>query len=179
MSIADEQKKIEEILAQFPGPVTLHVSRREWFGLAAGFLVFAAMGVWLLNRADPTLYHLIMCWTGIILFGTGAAGTFYVAVFPQTNQLTLRHNNFEAVDLFKRNNCSAEWQHASNFTTMTSHKWVGFYDDSGAFVAPPSSLSASLQTIRCNRLLSRTYGFTAEALAELMSRWGEKAVQQS
>jgi hypothetical protein len=99
-SAADEQQKIEQILSQFPGPATLCPSRREHLGYAVGSLVFVAAGVWLLNRPDPTPYHLFMSWIGIVVFSLMSAYWIYVTIFPQTNQLTLRRDDFEAVDFF-------------------------------------------------------------------------------
>jgi hypothetical protein len=55
-----------EILARFPGPVTLYPSRRKWLLVMAGCLLFAVAGIGEAYNGDAK------GWLGVVFFGLGA-----------------------------------------------------------------------------------------------------------
>jgi hypothetical protein len=85
-----------DILARFPGPVTLYPSRKKWLLVLASCLLFVVTSPWMI-RADPW-----MGWVGLILFGVGALIAGTIVLLPSLGRLTLDHEGFEAGKRFFR-----------------------------------------------------------------------------
>src|SRR5262245_29277494 len=88
---------VDAILARFPGPVTLYVTRRQKLAMFAGGLAFAALGAWLLLGRHPSrldLHDTLIAWFGILLGGWIAVSALIVQSAPWTGSLTLDASGF-------------------------------------------------------------------------------------
>jgi hypothetical protein len=81
--------RISALLAQFPGPVRLAVSRLKWLAymvVAAGFTVGAVD--WII---EPGSRHVILGWFGAIIFSAGTVAAAVMMV-PGASELALDGN---------------------------------------------------------------------------------------
>jgi hypothetical protein len=171
---------IVEILARFPGPVTLYSSRKKWlliFGISAAFVV---VGYWMIQDDEW------MGWPGLIFFGLGAL-VAAAMLLPGAGALSLDREGFEATTLFRRHR--TRWRNASSFDVwemkppqVWSPKSLQkllpknvVFDDS----EPKSGRMAAANIAICGHTsgLPDTYGLSAEALAQLMTQWRERALR--
>jgi hypothetical protein len=172
---------VDAILARFPGPVTLRVSRLKWFAVLAGGLGFVAIGVFML-RGDiggVDRWDVLIAWACLVFFGLVAL-VAAVMLLPGAGSLTLAAEGFETCNLFRR--FRTPWQQASDFT-------VGEYDAQEGWLARPQRLVV-YDDSRCvgaladlnRRMLGRngalpdTYGLSYDDLARLMTQWRERAL---
>ena len=115
--------KAEQILARFPGPVTLHISRKKWLLVLLGCVAFTAAGIWMIvdGKSDG--------WGVTLFFGAGVIVSAIVLV-PGASQLTLDANGFAVTNMFRR--FTARWQDVSGFVPETipfSRKMLVGYND--------------------------------------------------
>jgi hypothetical protein len=165
--------RVDAILAQFPGPVTLYASRAKWLLALVICLLFVAAaiwGMWSMGTTDPR------GWMALIFFGVGAvvAGAMLI---PGVMALRLDHDGFERVWLFHR--CSlSPWEDVSEF------KWIivqvntmVIYNNKSLSGRMSSKLRAALWG-RTNGLPD-TYDLSGDELVDVMSHWRERALSQS
>ena len=91
--------KVHAILARFPGPVTLRVSRLKMLGLLAGSLAFVVGSIFLIVfvKGDPET--LVAGIAGVLFFGACAV-IGAVMLLPGAGSLTLDVQGFEVCSFF-------------------------------------------------------------------------------
>jgi len=182
--------RVAAILARFPGPVTLNVSRRKWLWFLVIGLTFAAMGGWMI--VEPALFETrivslgvrgmipIVAWAWIILafFGLGSV-VIVLTLLPGASGMTLDANGFVVCSLFRRS--TYQWANVDEFEISEvplgyrsrAMKLVGFNDRSAA-QGTVARLNVALAGR--NSALPDTYGFKLEDLVGLMSTWRMRAL---
>jgi hypothetical protein len=171
-----------KILSCFPGPVTLYPSRKKWFGVFLGCAAFAAGSLLILmpmsNLAGPIvlLSSNVLGWGGLVFFGSGMVITVGV-MLPGASSLKLDREGFEIIKFFR--NHSILWKNATGFkiwsNDMAPKVKMVVFDNSDAKKRAMARLNVALSGR--NAYLPDTYGFSAEALADLMTQWRERAAK--
>ena len=149
-----------EYLARFPGPLRLYPPR--W-----SYLVGVPIGLFFLGLS-LSYEHRTAFWVGIFLSSFAIVASI-LSISPLANSLTLRNDGFEV--RFSVRRMAIPWQQAHNFAALDfdGEQQVMFNND-GLSSAGASEFGGR------NALLGRTYGLSAEELAELMSQWRERAM---
>ncbi|CEJ14291.1 hypothetical protein BN1110_04619 [bacterium YEK0313] len=119
-------RQVDDILTQFPGPVTLHVTwQRKLGGLVTG-AGFVAFFVWLLlsDYARVRGYMagtsgVIGAWISIAFFGALAIRAALLFLVPGAGRLTLDADGFEIVHIIRR--IRQSWRDVSGFRVETGH----------------------------------------------------------
>src|SRR6185295_16409591 len=108
--------EVDAILARFPGPVTLRISRIKMLVLLVGSLAFVACGVLLIVfvKNDP---EAVVAGIASVLFFGACAAIGAVMLLPGAGSLTLDAGGFEICSFFRRNRIA--WPQASRFTVAT------------------------------------------------------------
>ena len=168
--------KVDAILARFPGPVMLRVSRLKVLALLAASLAFVAGGILLIVFVKDDPEARLAGLAGILFFGACAL-IGAVMLLPGAGSLTLDVGGFEVCSLFRRNRIT--WPQASRFTVTTlplpdadSQHMVGYDDDR----LKGFGAEFSRDKIGRNAALPDTYGLSHEELARLMTEWRERAL---
>jgi hypothetical protein len=163
-----------EILARFPGPVTLNASRKKWIVILLGCGAFVAIGVWM--TASGQTEDKIYGWGGLVFFGLGMV-VAAIAMLPGASMLKLDRERFEVTSLYRRQ--SYRWQDTTGFEAVqippARQKTVAF-DDVNAKKKALARLNVGL--VGRNSGLPDTYGLYAADLANLMAQWRARAVSQ-
>ena len=167
----------DALLARFPGPITLRVSRLKVLAMLAISLGFVAVGIFLIviAKGDP---EAVIAGIASVLFFGACALVAAVMLVPGAGSLTLDAQGFEVCSLFRRNRVA--WPHASRFTVATlslpdGKKPMVGYDHDGLTGA---GADFSRNAIGRNAALPDTYGLTVEELARLLAGWRERALAQ-
>jgi hypothetical protein len=149
-----------EYLARFPGPLRLYPPR--W-----SYLVGVPIGLFFLGLS-LTYEQRTAFWIGILLSSFAIVASI-LSVSPLANSLTLRNNGFEVRFSFRR--MAIPWHQAHNFAALDfdGEQQVMFSND-GLSSAGASEFGGR------NASLGRTYGLSAEDLADLMSQWRTRAM---
>jgi hypothetical protein len=170
--------EVDAILARFPGPVTLRVSRLRMLALFAGSLAFAAGGVVLIVyvKGDP---EAVTAGVAGVLFGGACAAIGAVMLLPGAGSLTLDAGGFEVCSLFRRHRIP--WPHASRFTVATlplpgnnDKRMVGYDDDR----LKGFGAEFSRDRIGRNAALPDNYRLPFDELVRLLTEWRERALAQ-
>ena len=170
-------RQVDDILAQFPGPVTLRVTwRRKLGGLLTG-AGFVAFFTWLLlsDYARVRGYisgtsGVIGAWISIVFFGALAIRAALLFLVPGAGRLTLDAEGFEIVHAVRRIRLS--WRDVSDFRVETGQLpgRIGGpfeqirYDVHGA---PRGGTTPEVPPI---------YGLRRGALVALMNGWRARAL---
>ena len=159
--------KIDSIMSQFPGPVRLYPSRKKWLLILLISALFTAIGAWMVaEKADAG-------WAGLIFFATCLLVSALM-LLPGAGGLVLDADGFQATNLFRR--YRLHWQNVEGFEAVAipgaRQRLVGYDDVSIGRVIGAINKELSGR----NAALPDTYGFSADALAELMRRWRERAM---
>jgi hypothetical protein len=170
---AEESGKVALILASFPGPVTLHPSRRKFvFGLAVCLAsVVIAIGLLQGDSLSPT--GMAKVWLGLVVFGVCALVPA-VMLLPGAGRLTLDAEGFEQVSLYLKRRVA--WRQVGNFTVRRyslrgrNTDFVG-YDDARL---PADNMNRRM--IGRNAALPDTYDLSHDELASLMTQWRARAL---
>jgi len=163
-----QEADAHDILARFPGPITLVPSRRKWLLVALGGAAFTAIGVWMVASGNG------LGWLAILFFGPcGLIGL--AAALPGAGGLTLNRDGFDIINLFRRTSFS--WRDVDGFGSArvppSGHNLVVF-DNAKARGGTIASMNVGL--VGRNAGLPDNYGMTAEALAYVMAHWRAKAL---
>ena len=163
-----------EILARFPGPVTLYPSRRKWLLVLMGCLLFAGIGVAHNDDASD--------WFGVAFFGLGAIVSGLMLLHGAAS-LTLNADGFEMTNLFRRTRFL--WQAAAGFeaqfppvlraSAIPPPSWKKFVAFDNAKMQNSTWTRVSALMMKHNAQLGDTYGFGADDLAGLMTQWRDLA----
>ena len=161
-------EEAHDLLARFPGPVTLAPSRRKWIMVALAGAAFTAIGAWMVASGNA------VGWLALVVFGPCTV-IGLAAALPGAGGLTLRGDGFEIINLFRRT--PFRWQDVDGFGSArvppSGHNLVVF-DHAPARGRTLAKLNAGL--VGRNAGLPDTYGFSAEALAYVMANWRAKAL---
>jgi hypothetical protein len=166
------QSSAIDILSRFPGPVTLYPSRRKWMLVLAGCAAFVTIAIWMVSTGNggDVLYG----WLALLFFGCGVLVSAIMMV-PGAGSLTLDRDGFEIINMYRRS--FFRWSDGSGFTAKilppaTQH--VVVFDSAGA--AHKSLGRLNTMFAGRNAGLPDTYGLPAKDLAELLSKWRERAL---
>jgi hypothetical protein len=163
-----------DVLAQFPGPVTLSVPGKVQIRSLVIAVSFIAIALALLHQ-DPSSK---LAWLGLSFFGLCAIA-FVISALPRATSLTLDRDGFVAKRAFIQNR--SRWQDVTNFVATAATppapqdmKFVWFNDTQWQ-----KWKLARMETalLGYNAALPATYGFPAEDLANLMASWRDRALQ--
>jgi hypothetical protein len=161
----------DAILRRFPGPVTLFASRKKWLLVFLGSAVFAAGGVWMVEKGASG------GWFVLIVFAVFAiiAGLMLV---PSAGSLKLDRDGFEATSLFRSHR--VRWQDATSFTPVAippSMQKMVCYDN--ASLAGGALAKVNVAIAGHNAALPDSYGLAVDELARLMAQWRARAVGET
>jgi hypothetical protein len=168
--------RVETILARFPGPVTMPVSRIKALGVLLGCVAFVAIGVLILRYGDGEAEEIFGAWLAIVFFGLCAV-VAAVMLLPGAGSLTLAADGFTMCSLFRK--AHTPWRQASDFTVARSRDrrmtFVGYEDARASGAAAETSRSL----IGRNAALPDTYGLSHEELARLLTQWRALALVEA
>jgi hypothetical protein len=155
-----------DILARFPGPVTLHPSLKRWGLIFAGSALFAIGGEWMIRSGA------FGGWLVLIFFGAVTV-IAAVAMLPGAGALTLDAAGFEVTSLYRHSR--TRWQEASDFTAArippSRQRFVVFnHTRTGRRLAAVNKFIAGRSAS-----LPDTYGLSSDDLAQVMTQWRERA----
>jgi hypothetical protein len=162
------QDKPDDLLARFPGPVTLRPSRTKWLLILLGSIAFTATGAWMVADGKT------MGWFALVFFGLCAIPAC-AALLPGAGGLKLDRDGIEVTNMFRRH--SYRWQDVTGFEAVgvpPSGTRMVVFDFAGAAGKTIAKLNVGL--VGRNAALPDTYGLSADVLAGLMARWRERAV---
>jgi hypothetical protein len=169
----------EQILARFPGPVTVKpVTRPLEFCIAVAVLVVAAClwGIWQgWGQKGSSTWGLALVAAFFAFAGTG------MAVMQRTNSMTLDRDSFEVVYGFAKKKKRYLWKDVSAFeiqgTTMSrTGIWVVFDDANkggGTLAVVDRALGFRNSTI------PEDYGMGEKQIAELLNHWRDRALARA
>ena len=175
--VGEDMRQADAILARFPGPVTLHVTRnRRLLGLAVG-VGGTALFVWfLMTPGGYRASYWYMEPLGTLVFAGLTIRAVILLIFPAAASLTLSADGFEIGHVFYRTRRS--WRDVSDFRVETRHVWrygphrQVMYDvlDSGT-----ARRGANKRTHAVPEFYGRPR-LHGEALARLMNAWRRRAL---
>jgi hypothetical protein len=178
------KRHIEEVMARYPGPVTLATGKLSWFFMFAGSLAFIALVIMVLaTKRDPitsedwTMLGLTIVFCGLCALAFGAM------MLPGAGSLRLTADGFEVSHFHRR--FRASWRDVSNFAlgdndSDADGEWIR--TRSVAFDIATGSSGGGGPTGPRGRpeqvrgMLPDTYGFTRRDFAALMTQWRERAL---
>jgi hypothetical protein len=161
-----------DILSRFPGPVLL-ASRRKFLRHFFFGLGFTFLAIYMLlddPRADGHPMILVAV-TAFFLFGTVC---FAILLLPGAITLQLDARGFEITAFYRKRRVA--WKDATDFTTWT-------YRGTSLVIFNDASMRLTwlvrLNALFCghNNSLPATYGLPAQALADVMTAWRERALR--
>jgi hypothetical protein len=171
--------EIEDIIAKFPGPITLLASRLKWWLMIVLSSAMTAAGIFLLSffYLHPTRVNDdIRLGVGVSVLCTLFFGlcTVFAAIALRRSALRLDENGFQVTALHRR---QYRWSEVSDFDVFycrgtasvvfktTKPRWSSL-----------GNLNALLTGGR-NDGLPDTYGFGASELMQLMRTWQSSAMR--
>src|SRR5262245_15154717 len=101
--------RMQDILARFPGPVTLRPTLKKWSLLLSGCYAGIALGF---SGIATGIGPIWLAWFVIALF---SVFTVLIVVAPRASSLRLDEEGFEMTALFRR--YSIRWRDVANFET--------------------------------------------------------------
>jgi hypothetical protein len=178
------KRHVEEILARYPGPVTLATSKLSWFAMSAGSLATIALVIVVLaTKRDPITSEdwAIMGLTAVLCGLCALVGG--AMMLPGAGSLKLTADGFEVSHFHRR--FHASWRDVSNFALEDDDS-----DPDEQRVRMRSVTFDVATDIRSNvgptgprgrpgkvhGMLPDTYGFNKRDFAALMSQWRERAL---
>jgi hypothetical protein len=166
-----DPSRVDDLLAQYPGPVRLTPSPGKWLLFIAGSVAFMALIWFFLLRPGGVSLYTMAGWLVIALFAfniIGALGN----LLPGVAYLKLDADGFETKTLFGAK--TVPWKIVSNFRAEGSNVSRRVAYDVFTNEPPRSALFNFL--INRQRGLADNYGVPHEDLARLMNEWRAKAV---
>ena len=160
--------KVDAIIAGFPGPVALRVSRAKWLGLLAFSLAFAC-SIYVIHDGSLRASGAWMAWLGLAFCGICGIVAAVMAL-PGAARFTLRADGFETTTLFRK--FRTPWQRVSDFAVSQysmrrgRHKPFVGYNDAHY---PTDNLSRRMTGY--NAALPDTSDLSHNELARLMNQW--------
>ncbi len=164
--------KVADFLSRFPGPVTLHPSRKKWLLVFLGGAVFSAGGI-LMIRSGETVGWAVLVFFALVAIVAAAV------MLPGAGRLVLDRAGFEAKVLFR--GYRKRWSDTRGFVATTipgpGNTRLVAYDDLTQGGGMMNDLNVAI-TDR-NAALGDTFGLSADDLARLMEQWRERALAPS
>lgn len=162
-------RRAEALLAQYPGPVTLHASWQQWTAVLVFCAAAAIVGVYA-AVTQPTSDDVLGYWLAAAFFGSGALISLAL-LWRGGNSLTLTADGFQWLEILLR--VSVSWEHASRFEAFDDSidgGWlpnmrVRFHLDYPGTPLPDPDVT-----------VPDRYGLKAEELAWLLNAWRAKAL---
>jgi hypothetical protein len=158
-----------DIIARFPGPVTLYPSRLKWGLILTGFMLFTFVGCAMVINGDKGGWFVVYFCSAGTLIGI-------IPLLPGGGGLTLDQYGFETVNMFRRTR--TRWRDASGFETMVQAAAPGsqvVYDDASRNQDFDPAANP-LWVAGHNAALPDTYGLRAKDLAWVMESWRTRAL---
>jgi hypothetical protein len=160
-----KDEAINSVLASYPGPVTLAVSRKKWLLLVAIDCIFIIGGIRLIRAGDPSGWPTVIMFA---IFGIISA----LMLLPGTAGLTLEADGFQTANVFGKQRW--RWQDVSGFKA-TWMPWMVAFNDTNSHGGARAKLSTML--IGRDGALSDNYGLRTKDLAQIMTQWRERAIR--
>lgn len=174
----------DEILARFPGPVTLYLGRRRKLISLAVYIGYLAVCAWLLFAEYPKTrgyltggYDTVMVWVSVVGCAALAGRAAILLLFPGSASLTLDADGFEIGHVFRR--IRVPWRGVNDFRAEISRQGkVGGalkqikYDDLAVGAERRGEAKVT-------RVLPDLYGqprLHGEEFAGLMNEWRRRAL---
>ena len=104
--------KFAEIVARFPGPVTLYPSRKKWLVVCLGGSAFTIGGIRMIQSGDNSGWFVAGFFAPVAIIAAAI-------LLPGAGRLTLDQDGFEAISLYRRNrtrwrDTHSPWRTGSN-----------------------------------------------------------------
>ena len=154
-----------DILAKFPGPVTLYPSKLHLAHLFLISIIFFVLGIWSLQFGENSHFDRAISIAGMIMGGLGVP-MFALAFLPKAAFLRLDGAGFEYADCFYRRQFA--WSNVGDFRVWVGQRgvrWVSFNMPWRSHFLP--------------QFLPDSYGFTVDETAALMASWRNLAIPLS
>jgi len=173
--------RVSTLLAQFPGPVRLAVSRLKWFVylvLAAGFTVGAVDSI-----IEPGSRHVTAGWFGAILFSLGMVAAAVMMV-PGASELALDGSGLTLRTTYRDRRWS--WTDVSDFVVVNDdlvplRRRVGFNEKRahrGRFATAVKQFTDSPRWR--DIVLTDSYGgLSVDDCVRLLSLWQQRALSEA
>ena len=167
------ETEVEDIIARFPGPITLAGSRlKAWFLIIAGAAMTAACAYCLVDvvHHPPHVESQFLMLLSFLGFGTFFFGLGPIAgiIFLCRSALRLDRDGFEATALYRQR---YRWSEVTDFSVFR-------YKSAESVMFKTTKLQrSSLEKLNAlltggrNAGLPETYGFGASELMKLMKTW--------
>src|SRR5262245_44857088 len=164
--------RVEQILARFPGPVTVRPVLTPTRGSVIAVCILIAIGclwgIWHGTQKVSAAWGLAVF---AALFAFGAAAAVHML---RTSRMTLDREGFEVVDLFRKKRF--RWKDVSAFALdyYPRRYLVVAFDDArkgGGILAPVDRALGFHDTI-----LPEQYGLGEKEFAELLNQWRDRAL---
>jgi hypothetical protein len=167
---------VADVLAQFPGSVSLAFSRWKLLYYAAFSFVFVAFGIH--GITDPAGRHVIMGWACAIL-GVIGIPAFAVALIPGASEMVLDQDGFTL--RFAHRTSYWTWTEVCDFAVIKDYlvpfkKNVAFNRKGGR--GTKRSESGELPAWR-DIVLDDSYGLTKDDCVRLLSEWQQRALKNA
>jgi hypothetical protein len=163
--------KRDEILAAFPGPVTLYPNMLKWGALSVILLLCAALPIYGLFFADTPLTPKWLALHGFLLICLIVLPAYLLVVMVSGNyKLTLDRDGFNyQFGVFHR---MCRWVDVVDFESSSIGYGTSiFYSDVG------DTLARSVwKMLRGSNFITVTFGLSAVDLAAVLNTWRERAV---
>jgi hypothetical protein len=187
--------EVSSLLARFPGPLALDVSKRKFLvGVLAGAVLIAG-GAWMIHYAASPAYQpydgsklgrllsmlglhgaaadAAIAWTMIVAGGVVATISMLVLI-PGATGITLDANGFTMRGVFGRMRIY-NWNDVDDFAVLPISAGLGAKKMVG-FNRKSAKGGVSARWFGCNSTLPDSYGLTAENIVRLMALWRERAL---
>jgi hypothetical protein len=170
--------RVSTLLAQFPGPVRLAVSRLKWLAymvVAAGFTIGAID--WII---EPGSRHVVMGWFGAVIFSVSTVAAA-VMIVPGASELALDGNGLTLRMTYRDRRWT--WTDVSDFAVVTDdlvplRRRVGFNEKRahrGQFATAVKQFTDSPRWR--DIVLTDSYGgLSVDDCVRLLSLWQQRAL---
>jgi hypothetical protein len=153
--------QVDAILKGFPGPVRLTSSPGKWALVLLSCIGFTALGAAMIRDGNISGWFF-----GFVTLGIPLAA---VMLLPGAGGLVLDSEGFDRISFYRTERW--RWTDTDFVVAMLPFGQMVVYDSR----TPTSGVNTGI-TGR-NAWLPETYGLKPEALAELMTRWRERALR--
>jgi hypothetical protein len=166
MNETSDRDVIGDILANFPGPITLYPSFKEFAKFIAWGATFTGISVFFSLGGDKVM---MVC---LAFFGV-ATLVFVIMILPGASAVCLNENGFDLTYFYRTK--TFRWSEVDDFSIVTfRRRSVVEFNAAALRHTVIGKIDAALG--HRNWTLPSTYGLSADDLAELMTRWRKRAL---
>jgi hypothetical protein len=167
---------VADMLAQFPGPVSLAFSRWKLLSYVAFFFAFVAFGIHEITASGG--HHVLMGWASAILGVVGIPASA-VALIPGASEMMLDQDGFTLRFAYRTSYWA--WSEVCDFAVIKDYlvpfkKNPAFNRKGGR--GTNRSESGELPAWR-DIVLDSTYGLTNDDCVRLLSEWQQRALKNA